>query len=249
MDLSLAGRTALVTGASKGIGLGIAAALAEERARVAVSSRSRGRIDSAAERIGARGYVHESSDLEGARALIQQVESDLGAIDVLVTNTGGPPAGPDALGFTRSQWEDAYRTLVLGPLALVEAVVPGMRQRGFGRILAVSSSAVREPIATLMLSNAHRTGLLAAFKTLARRLAADGITVNSVLPGRIATDRVIEVSGSRQAAERAAARQVPARRLGSVEEIAAVAAFLCSRRASYVTGTAVLVDGGLTASA
>ena len=123
-----------------------------------------------------------------------------------------------------------------------------MRERRFGRVLAVSSSAVREPIPALMLSNAHRSGLLAAFKTLAREVAADGVTVNSVLPGRIATDRIVETSGSMEAAKRWAEEQVPARRLGTVEEFGAVAAFLCSAPAAYVTGAAVLVDGGLTKS-
>ena len=248
MDLGLKGRTALVTGASKGIGRGIAEELAREGAQVGISSRSRERIGASGGNIGARPYVWDSTDLEAAPELIDRVESDLGPIDVLVTNTGGPPPGPDPLGFTRDQWEEAYRSLVLAPMALIERVVPGMRERGFGRVVAVSSSAVKEPIEVLMLSNAHRTGLLAAFKTIARTVAHDGVTVNSVLPGRIATDRVIETAGSREAAEEAAREQVPAGRLGTVEEMAAVAAFLCSARASYVTGTAVLVDGGLTRS-
>jgi 3-oxoacyl-[acyl-carrier protein] reductase len=248
MDLGLKDRTALVTGASKGIGHGIARELVQEGARVAISSRSRERIEAAAADIGAHPYAWDSTDLDAAPDLIDRVESDLGPIDVLVTNTGGPPPGPDPLGFTRDQWEEAYRTLVLAPMALIERVVPGMRERGFGRVVAVSSSAVKEPIEVLMLSNAHRTGLLAAFKTVARTVARDGVTVNSVLPGRIATDRMIQTAGSREAAEEAAREQVPAGRPGTVEEIAAVAAFLCSGRASYVTGTAVLVDGGLTRS-
>jgi 3-oxoacyl-[acyl-carrier protein] reductase len=248
MDLGLEGKVALVTGASKGIGRGIAAELAVEGARVAISSRSREGIDAAAAEIGARGYVHDSEDLDAAAGLVDAVESDLGPIDVLVTNTGGPPAGPDPLGFTREQWETAYRSLVLAPMALIERVVPGMRERGFGRIVSVASTSVREPLPVLMLSNAHRTALLAAFKTLARDVAADGVTVNSVLPGRIATDRMVEMAGSREAAEEAARTQVPAGRLGTVDEFAAVACFLCSARASYVTGAAVLVDGGLTQS-
>jgi 3-oxoacyl-[acyl-carrier protein] reductase len=146
----------------------------------------------------------------------------------------------------RDQWEAAYRDLVLAPMALIERVVPGMRERGFGRIVSVGSSAVREPIPGLVLSNAHRAGLLGALKTLSREVARDGVTVNSVLPGRIATDRIVQMWGSREAAEEAARTQVPAGRLGTPEEFAAVAAFLCSARAAYVTGTAVLVDGGLT---
>jgi 3-oxoacyl-[acyl-carrier protein] reductase len=248
MDLGLEGRTALVTGASKGIGLGIARALAREGARVAVSSRSRERIDAAATEIRARGYVHDSGDLDGAPRLVEEVEADLGPLAVLVTNTGGPPAGPDPLGFTRDQWEATYRDLVLGPMALIERALPGMRERRFGRVLNVSSSAVREPIPAIMLSNAHRPGLLAAFKTLAHHVAADGVTLNSVLPGRIATDRIFETFGSEEAAQELAREQIPAGRLGTVEEMAAVAAFLCSERAGYVTGTAVLVDGGLTRS-
>jgi 3-oxoacyl-[acyl-carrier protein] reductase len=244
MDFGLAGRTALVTGASRGLGAGIARALAAEGARVAVAARSRERIDALAEEIGGRGYVHDNLDLDAAPALVAQVEGDLGPLDILVPNTGGPPADPDALAFTRAQWEDAYRTLVLAPMALIERAVPGMRERGFGRIVCVSSSSVREPIPNLMLSNSHRAGLLAAFKTLARQLAGDGITLNTLLTGRIATDRIVELSGSIEAAEQYAAENVPAGRLGTVEEYAAVAAFLCSERASYVTGAAIPVDGG-----
>ena len=248
MDLGLRGRTALVTGASKGIGLGIARALAEEGAQVAMSSRSRERIEAVAGEIGARGYAHDSGELDAVPALVDQVEADLGPVDVLITNSGGPPAGPDPLGFSGEEWEAAHRTLVLGPMALIERTLPGMRERGFGRVVSVSSSAAREPIPTLMLSNAHRPGLLAAFKTIARSVAADGVTLNSVLPGRIATDRIFETMGSREDAEEFAREHLPAGRLGTVEELAAVAVFLCSERASYVTGTTVLVDGGLSQS-
>jgi 3-oxoacyl-[acyl-carrier protein] reductase len=131
-------------------------------------------------------------------------------------------------------------------MALIEAAAPGMRTRGFGRILNISSSTAREPIPNLMLSSAHRSGMLATFKTLARRLAADGVTFNTILPGRIATDRLAELYGSLDEAEAVAREEVPAGRLGTVDEIAAAAAFLCSEQASYVTGVALLVDGGLT---
>src|SRR5438874_5778648 len=210
MDLGLAGKIALVTGASKGLGKGIGAALVQEGARVAISSRSRERIDAAATEIGAHGLVHDSADVDTVPALVDTVEAQLGPIEVLVANTGGPPPGPDPLGFTREQWESAYRDLVLAPMTLIERVVPGMRERGFGRIVSVGSSAIREPIPGLMLSNAHRAALLGALKTLSREVARDGVTVNTLLPGRIATDRIVQMSGSREAAEEAARSQVPA---------------------------------------
>jgi 3-oxoacyl-[acyl-carrier protein] reductase len=246
MDLGLEGKVALVTGASKGLGRATAAALVAEGVRVAISSRSRERIEATAAEIGARGLVHDSSDLGAVPALVESVERELGPIDVLVANTGGPPPGADSLGFSRDQWEAAYRDLVLAPVALIQQVVPGMRERGFGRVVSVGSSAVREPIPGLVLSNSHRAGLLGALKTLSREVARDGVTINSVLPGRIATDRIVQMSGSREAAEEAARSQVPVGRLGTPEEFAAVAVFLCSAPAAYVTGTAVLVDGGLT---
>ena len=239
-------RVALVTGASQGIGFGIARAFAAEGARVALASRSRERIDAAAADLGGVGFVYDSSDPEAAPGLVAEVEATLGPIEILVTSTGGPPPGPDPLGFTREQWEAAHRSLVLAPVSLIEQVAPGMRERGFGRVLNVGSSASREPIAALMLSNAHRPGTLGAFKTLARHMAGDGVTINTILPGLIATDRMIQTFGSKEMAERAAAEQVPAGRLGTIDELGAVAAFLCSEAASYITGAALLVDGGIT---
>jgi 3-oxoacyl-[acyl-carrier protein] reductase len=244
MDLGLEGRVALVTAASSGIGFGIAKALAAEGASVAISSRSRERIEAAAAEVGARPYVFDSMDLDAAPRLIDDVEADLGPLAVLVTNTGGPPGG-DSLEFSRDQWEDAYKELVLSPMALIEHAVPGMRERGFGRILSVSSSAAREPIPALLMSTAHRSALLATFKLLAGRLAADGITLNTLLPGRFGTDRLVHVHGSMEAAQEAARTDVPIGRLGTIEEIGAAGAFLCSERASYITGVALPVDGGL----
>lgn len=247
MDLGISGRVALVCGSSAGIGRAIAAALAAEGARVAMTSRSPERIEAAAAQIGALGVAHDSADLDAVPALVDRVAAHFGApVEILVCNTGGPPANPDALGFTRAQWEDAHRSLVLAPIAMVEAVVPGMRERGFGRIVNVVSTAAREPIAPLMLSNTHRAGMLAAFTTIAHQVAADGITLNSLLPGRIATERIFSLSGSREIAERRAADEVPAGRLGLPEEMAAAAAFLCSTGAAYITGTAIAVDGGLS---
>jgi 3-oxoacyl-[acyl-carrier protein] reductase len=247
MDLGLDGKVALVTGASQGIGFAIARELAQEGARVAVSSRTKERIEAAAGEIGARPYVHDTVDLEAAPELIEAVGRDLGPIDILVTNTGGPPGG-DPLEFTREQWEAAHRELVVAPIEMIELVVPAMRERGFGRILSISSSAAREPIPNLLLSSAHRPGLLAAFKTLAKKLARDGITLNTILPGQIATDRIAHIHGSIEAAQESAQEGIPAGRLGQPDEIAAAGAFLCSERASYITGVALLVDGGLTTS-
>ena len=156
MDLGLRDRVALVTGASKGIGRGIAAGLAAEGARVAIASRSAERIAATASEIGARGYAFDSADLDAVPGLIEQVEADLGPIDVYIANTGGPPRGSDTFGFTREEWETAHRTLVLSPMAMIERVLPGMRARGFGRVVAIGSLASREPIDTLQLSNAHR---------------------------------------------------------------------------------------------
>jgi 3-oxoacyl-[acyl-carrier protein] reductase len=245
MDLGLDGRVALVTGASRGIGFGIARTLAAEGATVAMSSLTPERIEAAAADAGGRPYVHDMNNLDGARALVERVESDLGPVDVLVLNTGGPPGG-DPLEFTRDQWRDAQQELMLGPMALIQAALPGMRERGFGRVLNISSSAAREPIPNLMLSSAHRSGMLATFKTLSRKVAADGVTLNTILPGRIATDRLKHLYGSLEEAEEVAREEVPAGRLGTVDEIAAAAAFLCSEQGSYVTGVALLVDGGLT---
>ena len=248
MDLGLDGRVALVTGGSKGIGLGIATGLAAEGARVAVAARDADKVREAAAAIGGHGVVFDSADLDAVPGVIADVESALGPIDVYVANTGGPPAGPDPLAFSRAQWEAAHRTLVLSPMAFLERLLPGMQERGWGRVVGVSSSAVLEPIAGIQLSNAHRPGLIAAFKVLAKRVAADGVTINSVLPGRIATERSYSTAGSREAAEASARESVPAGRLGTVEEMAAAAVFLCSAPASYITGTTLLVDGGATAS-
>jgi 3-oxoacyl-[acyl-carrier protein] reductase len=248
MDLGLRGRVALVTGGSRGIGLGIATTLAAEGARVAVAARSPDAVRAAAAQVGGHGVVFDATDLDAVPRLVEEVETALGPIDVYVANTGGPPSSPDPLGFTREQWETAHRTLVLSPMTILERVLPGMRERGWGRVVLVASSAVREPIKNLQLSNAHRPGMIAAFKVLARETAADGVTFNTLLPGRIATDRAIGLAGSREAAEATARENVPAGRMGTVEEMGAAAAFLCSEQAAYITGTTLLVDGGMTHS-
>jgi 3-oxoacyl-[acyl-carrier protein] reductase len=241
VELGLAGRVALVTGASRGIGRAIADALEAEGALVARASRS-------------SAYAFDSGDLAAVDGLVDAVQADLGPIDVYVANTGGPPRFEDSLAIPAAAWESAHRSLVVSPMLILGRVVPGMRERGFGRVVAVSSSTAREPIPGLQLSTANRPGLLAAFKELAREHAAAGVTFNAVLPGRIATDRLasgygrIGGMGGIEAAEAAAREEVPAQRLGTPQEVAAVAVFLCSAAASYVTGQSLLVDGGLTRS-
>jgi 3-oxoacyl-[acyl-carrier protein] reductase len=235
VDLGLEGRVALVTGASRGIGRAIADALEAEGALVARASRT-------------SPYAFDSADLGAVGPLVDAVERDLGPVDVLVANTGGPPRFADPLAIDAGAWEAAHRELVVSPMLVMGRVVPGMRERGFGRVVAVSSSAAREPLTGLQLSNANRPGLLAAMKLLARENAGHGLTFNALLPWRIATDRLVEGHGGIDAADAAARGEVPAGRLGRPEEVAAAAAFLCSRAAGYVTGQSLLVDGGLTRS-
>jgi 3-oxoacyl-[acyl-carrier protein] reductase len=246
MELGMEGRVALVLGASKGIGRAVAAELAGEGATVAIVGRSSERLAPVAAELGASTFTHDNSDLDAVPALVEAVTQQVGPIEILVTNTGGPPANSDPLGSSREQWEEAYRTLVLAPLELIHAVLPTMRERGFGRIVNIGSSSIREPIANLMLSNSHRSAALAAFKTISRDVARDGITLNTVLAGRVATERIFALSGGREEAEQTARNEIPAGRLGAPAELAAAVAFLCSTRASYITGVALLVDGGLT---
>ncbi len=236
-------------GASRGIGRGIAAALAGEGGRVAIASRSRERLDQAAAEI--RGEVvafeADTSDLDRMAALPGEVESALGPVEILVANTGGPPLG-GALDNPREEWEEAYRSLVLAPRTLVEAVLPGMRERRWGRIVNVGSSAVVEPLLQLALSNIHRMATVGFLKTLATEVAGDGITVNTVATGRFATDRLASNWGSWEEMERHAHEGVPAGRLGRPEEYGDLVAFLCSERAGYLTGAVIPLDGGLLRS-
>jgi 3-oxoacyl-[acyl-carrier protein] reductase len=246
MDLGIAGRTAIVGGASAGIGRAIAAALVAEGVQVVLSSRDPERTTAAAEEVGAAaGIAWDTADVAGADGLVDAAEAAVGPIDIVVVNTGGPPAGPDPLAFDDDAWEAAHRNLVRSPMALLRRTLPGMRERRWGRVVGVASTSVREPIGNLMLSNAERSATLAAFKTLAREVAPDGVTINTLLTGRIATRRMASIHGSLEEAEAQAQAAVPAARLGRPEEMAWAAAFLCSERAAYVTGTALPVDGGL----
>jgi 3-oxoacyl-[acyl-carrier protein] reductase len=249
MDLGIDGRVALVLGASRGIGRGIATALAREGARVAIASRTRESLERAAAEIEGevRPFVADTADLERLERLPAAVEGELGPVEILVTNTGGPPPGA-ALDAEVDAWREAYDSLVLAPRVLIGAVLPGMRERGWGRIVNVGSSATREPISGLALSNSHRPGLVGFLKTLAREVAADGVTVNDVATGRFATERLAANWGGWEEMQRGAAADVPAGRLGDPAEYGDLVAFLASERAAYVTGTSIPIDGGLTRS-
>jgi 3-oxoacyl-[acyl-carrier protein] reductase len=250
VNLGLENRVALVMGASRGIGRGIAAALAHEGARVAIASRSAEKLEEAATEIGSRAtpFVADVGDLERLAALPREVEERLDPIEILVLNSGGPPFG-GALDHGGEEWEAAYRSLVMAPRVLAGAVVPSMRERGWGRIVNVGSSSTREPIPGLNLSNAHRMAAVGFLKTLSREVAGDGITVNTVATGRFATERLATADGSLEPAEAAARSEVPAARLGRPEEYGDLVAFLCSERAAYLTGTVIPLDGGLLHSA
>jgi len=240
---------ALVMGASKGIGRGVAEALAREGARVAVSARSAEPLEELAGALdGGRAFPADTDDLERMAALPGEVTEALGPVEILVANTGGPPMG-SALEHPQREWEAAYRSLVLAPRALIEAALPAMRERGWGRIVNVASTSVREPIPSLALSNIHRMAAVGFLKTLATEVASDGVTVNTIATGRFATDRLADNHGSLEAAEESAREQVPAGRLGTPAEYGDLAAFLASERAAYLTGAVIPLDGGLLRSA
>jgi 3-oxoacyl-[acyl-carrier protein] reductase len=253
MDTGLKGRTAVVPGASSGLGLAVARSLAAEGANVVLGGRRGELVRGEAEKLtSAVGVEIDLTDPGAADALVGAAHEQFGPVDVLVLNGGGPPPGL-AVDFTPEQLTDAVALLVQPHQRLVRAVLPGMRERGFGRIVAIGSSGVQAPIDRLVASNAARAALAGYLKTLATEVAADGVTVNMVLPGRIATDRTTSLD--RATAERAgitpeqaraqAESTIPARRYGTPDEFAAVVTFLASAAASYVTGEQVRCDGGL----
>jgi 3-oxoacyl-[acyl-carrier protein] reductase len=236
--------------ASKGIGRGIAEVLAREGARVAMASRDKGRIEAAAAEIDGEtlGFVADTGDLDRLALLPAEVAGALGPVEILVLNTGGPPPG-GGCEHDVATWEAAYRSLVLAPKVLVDATLPGMRERGFGRIVNVSSTSIREPIPALNLSNVHRMAAAGFLKTLSAEVAGDGVTVNTVATGRFATERQMDFAGSLDAAEESARQHVPAGRLGQPDEYGDLVAFLSSERAAYLTGAVIPLDGGMLRSA
>jgi 3-oxoacyl-[acyl-carrier protein] reductase len=246
MDLGLRGKTAIVCGASSGLGLASAEALADEGANVAMFARRREELELHAERIGAlavRGDVTNAADLE---RLVERTLEAFGGIDIVVWNSGGPPPSR-ASELGADDLERAFELLLVPAVRLVELCLPHIRKSASGRIICITSAAVKEPTTNLALSNTIRPGVTGWAKTLARELGPDGITVNCVAPGRIDTPRMKELYGESGPSPDELA-QIPLGRMGTPREFGDVVTFLASDRAGYVTGTTLLVDGGISRS-
>ena len=246
MDMGLEGRTAIVCGASSGMGLATAEALAAEGANVVMFGRRRELLEREADRVGALAVQGDLTIPQHLERLVQATVGAFGGVDVLVLNGGGPPAGK-ASTISAAAVEEAVALLLTSHVTLVGRCLPHLRESGRGRIVAIESSSVREPLANLALSNAVRPGVVGWLKTLARELGPDGITVNTIAPGSIDTDRLRSLRGP-DGPSAAELESIPLRRLGQASEIAAVVTFLASDRAAYVTGSVIPVDGGLTRS-
>ena len=242
MDLGLAGRRAAVAAASSGLGFGAAAALAAEGVAVAICGRDQQRIEDAAARIGPRvtPLVCDVATPEGAISFVDMATGALGGVDILVTNAGGPPLGSFA-STTVDDYPAALALNLLSVVAMCQAAVPAMRERRWGRVVAITSISVRQPLPGLILSNTARAGATGFLKTLAREVAPDGVTVNSVQPGIHATDRLTTLYGGDPAA---LAAGIPAGFLGDAGDFGKVVAFVCSEAARFMTGEGILVDGG-----
>lgn len=245
MDLGIAGRRAAVAASSRGLGFAAAAALAGEGVQVAICGRERDRIDEAAARIG-NGCVPLVADVgtaEGATGFVAAANEALGGVDILVANAGGPPGGNFASVDDLSAYARAFELNCLSTIAMCKAAVPAMQEQRWGRVVAITSIAVRQPMPELILSNTARAGVTGFLKTLAREVASDGITVNSLQPGFHATERVQSLHDDPSGL----GASVPAGFIGEPNDFGAVAAFVCSESARYLTGAAIPVDGGYDA--
>ena len=257
MNLGLNSKVALVAAASRGLGRAVAEELAAEGASVVICSRKQETIERIANEIGeARGAIvvglaADVSNPDDVTRLVQSAIERFGRVDILVTNSGGPPAGPFE-AFDLAQWEAATRLLLYSSVNLARAVLPGMKERRWGRILNITSIAVKQPVDNLILSNSLRAGVTGFARTLANEVATFGITVNNIMPGYTRTERVEELAkmmSEKQGITPAEfierwEQEIPMRRIGDPREFAALAAFLVSERASYITGTSIPVDGG-----
>lgn len=253
MDLGLKGKRALVMGSTRGMGRGIVERLAAEGAMVAVCGRALEDAEAVAAGLdGGRAYSLDLSDTRSVTALIEAVSVDFGALDIIVCNGGGPPPGNIA-DVAAETWAAQFQAMFINQLSIVNAFLTGMRERGWGRILVVSSSGIVQPIPNLGISNAIRASQVGWAKTLSSEVAADGVTVNTVAPGRIHTDRVDQIDAaaakkqekSIEEIARASHATIPMGRYGTVAEFADTAVYLLSANASYITGSVVRVDGGM----
>ena len=256
MDFGLKGKVALVCGASKGIAFAAAEALAREGCSLAICSRDAEAIGAAAVQLKTIGVpvlsiVADLSTVAGIEAVVRETHSTYGHLDILIANTGGPPTGP-AMEHDWAAWTKASELLLRSAVELTRAFVPGMRERKWGRVISITSKAVKEPVPSLVLSNSLRAAVTGYLRTLSNEVAGDGVTVNSVLPGFTATERLeklAEANTQRTGASRDAVyagwiAQTPAGRLGDPKETGATIAFLASEQAGFITGQAILVDGG-----
>ena len=243
MDLHIKGKRALVTGSSKGLGRAIAAALAAEGVQVAICSRSAESVAQTAAALKVEGFACDLTAEGAVERLVADVEKKLGGIDILVSNTGGPP--PTVFDTTTdAQWRAGFESLFMSTVKLIRLCLPGMRERHWGRIMTVTSVTAREPLDGLMISNAIRPGLHGLLNALSREVGKDGITVNALMPGSTLTDRLKDFPFDQEEID----RTIPARRIGKPEDFGAVAAFLASEQAGYINGEAIAVDGGMLRS-
>jgi 3-oxoacyl-[acyl-carrier protein] reductase len=251
MDLGIAGKVALVTGASSGIGEAVALLLAREGVKLAVSARRREKLEDVASRArsagarDARAFSSDQTDAISLAALVREVEGQLGAIDILVVNGGGPKPGTYSQ-MRLDDWDQAYMLTLRSALALVDSVLLGMRARRWGRIVALESVSVKQPIPNLVLSNAFRTAVVSALKTLSREVAKDGVTVNCIATGLVETDRFRSLYDTAEKRARALGEH-PMGRPATPDEFAPLVAFLCGEPSRYVTGQTIAIDGGVIA--
>jgi 3-oxoacyl-[acyl-carrier protein] reductase len=261
MDLGIAGRTALVGGASSGLGRAAAEALAGEGCHLAIWARGEEALRATAVDLARRSgrdvpaIVADAADPTAPRRVVEEATAALGPVDIVVLNAGGPPPS-DPTATDPEGWRRAFQLLAITPIELATLVLPSMRERGWGRIVAILSSGVRQPIPDLVYSNAGRSALMAWLKTTARAVAADGVTLNGVLPGRLDTPRIESLDRGRSARmgrpleeiRESQLAAIPARRYGRPAELGSLVAYLCSEQAAYQTGTFTAVDGGLLAA-